>query len=228
MDYRTDPQYQEYRADAFAQTTDPRSRQILTYCPSLVAHPGLLEARRPGRMYQDWECGGAICCSSEEAIILMNEIYRWGRMQVLEIGTYVGWSALHMATALPAGGLLTCVDTFAERKDGDVEAVLRANIGRSGLDAKINVVRGESPDVLPAVAPPGGWDMVFIDGEHNWGQPMRDVQGVLPLLAPGAVIFLHDAWMPDVSVAIAWLRGQGWKGDHLRTPMELARYVRSE
>src|SRR5450432_3114801 len=80
--------------------------------------------------------------------------------RVVEVGTLVGYSSIHMARALPADGHLWTVE-FEEKH----AEVARGNIAAAGLADRISVHVGAGRDVLPTLASHGPFDAVFIDAD---------------------------------------------------------------
>ena len=106
-----------------------------------------------------------------------------GARRVLEIGTYTGYSALSMAEALPADGLLiTCeVD--------EVHAGLaRANIGRSAYADRIEVRVGPAIETLRALD--GEFDLVFIDADKT--SYSAYYEAIVERLSPRGVICVDN------------------------------------
>jgi caffeoyl-CoA O-methyltransferase len=83
-----------------------------------------------------------------------------GAKKVVEVGTLVGYSAIHMARALPAGGHLYSIEFDPKHAD-----VARKNIERAGLADRITVHVGAGVDVLPTLEQHGPFDAVFIDAD---------------------------------------------------------------
>src|SRR5689334_1349602 len=201
---------------ALARTSHALPARLLREAfPELVFHPGT--SGNPDVHYQDREVRGAVCCTPAEAMLLHHAARLCNPAAALEIGSYVGWSTAHLASAL-ARGVLTCVDPFLETGDGgaDADAGARAharflqNIARAGLASKVRLVREKSPEALPALSAGVRWDFVLVDGWHLSGAPLRDVLGVLPHLAGHPVLLLHDLWIADVRDAFAHLVARGW------------------
>lgn len=80
--------------------------------------------------------------------------------KVVEVGTLVGYSAIRMARALPAGGHLYSIEF-----DPKHAAVARENIERAGLADRVTVHVGAGVDVLPSLEQHGPFDVVFIDAD---------------------------------------------------------------
>ena len=82
--------------------------------------------------------------------------------KVVEVGTLVGYSAIHMARALPADGHVYSVEFEPRHAE-----VARANIAAAGLADRISVHVGAGVDVLPTLAAHGPFDVVFIDADKQ-------------------------------------------------------------
>ena len=85
-----------------------------------------------------------------------------GAKKVVEVGTLVGYSAIHMARALPADGHLYSIEFDAKHA-----AVARKNIEVAGLTDRITVIVGAGVDMLPTVEQHGPFDAVFIDADKQ-------------------------------------------------------------
>ena len=85
-----------------------------------------------------------------------------GAKQVVEVGTLVGYSAIHMARALPTDGHLHSIEFDPKHAD-----VARKNIERAGLADRITVHVGAGVDVLPTLEQHGPFDAVFIDADKQ-------------------------------------------------------------
>lgn len=85
-----------------------------------------------------------------------------GAKKVVEVGTLVGYSAIQMARALPAGGKLFSVEFEPKHAE-----VARKNIAAAGLADKVEVRVGAGIEVLPTLAQHGPFDAVFIDADKQ-------------------------------------------------------------
>ena len=85
-----------------------------------------------------------------------------GAKKVVEVGTLVGYSATHMARALPPDGHLWSIEYEPRHAE-----VARANLARAGLDRKVAIVVGAGRDVLPTLVGHGPFDAVFIDADKT-------------------------------------------------------------
>jgi caffeoyl-CoA O-methyltransferase len=101
---------------------------------------------------------------------------------VLELGTFSGYSALAMASALPDGGeLITCdIDPVAT-------AVARRYFAESGLAARISLRMGPALETIAQLAAERrSIDLVFIDADKPNYVAYWDA--VLPLLPVGGLV----------------------------------------
>lgn len=118
------------------------------------------------------------------------------RAHWLEVGSHEGRSALWtLDNILPPSILstVTCVDPWhswaaKKRFDENVAAYAWENIPDKG---EVVVRRGTSSDVLPAL-PLRHYHGVYVDGSHELDDVRRDIELVLPLLAPPAVVVFDD------------------------------------
>jgi caffeoyl-CoA O-methyltransferase len=85
-----------------------------------------------------------------------------GAKKVVEVGTLVGYSAIHMARALPEGGHLWSVEF-----DPKHAQVARHNIATAGLADQVTVIVGAGVEMLPTIADKGPFDAVFIDADKQ-------------------------------------------------------------
>ena len=116
--------------------------------------------------------------------------------RVLEIGTHKGGSAMIMVAALDeiGAGLLVCIDPAPVVTDEHWRLIAH----------RATLLTGSSPAVLEqARATAGGlFGFAFVDGDHTYGGVLRDIEGVLPVLADDAHLLFHDAHFREVRQAI--------------------------
>jgi caffeoyl-CoA O-methyltransferase len=85
-----------------------------------------------------------------------------GAKRVVEVGTLVGYSAIHMARALPADGHVYSIESDPKHAE-----LARENIAAAGLSDRISVHVGAGVDVLPTLESHGPFDAVFIDADKS-------------------------------------------------------------
>lgn len=128
--------------------------------------------------------------------------------RVLEVGTHIGASTVHLAAALRAnaGGAcpadaLTTVD-IADVNDPGTRPWERNGsrlapadmIARLGMGGSVRFVTAPALDFLEAT--PERFSIIFLDGDHGAAAVYREVPAALRRLAPGGLILLHD-YFPD-------------------------------
>ena len=106
-----------------------------------------------------------------------------GARRILEIGTLGGYSAIHLARALPENGALISLE-LDERTAG----VARGSIAEAGLESKVEVRVGDARESLAGIHEngEGPFDVVFIDADKG-GYP-EYLQWAIRLSRPGSLI----------------------------------------
>jgi len=83
--------------------------------------------------------------------------------QILEIGTFTGYSALSMALALDSDGLITCLDKNRETSDTANNFFKKANVNN-----KINLLIGQAVENLNKLINQNkSFDLIFIDADKE-------------------------------------------------------------
>jgi predicted O-methyltransferase YrrM len=122
---------------------------------------------------------------------------------VLEIGTHIGSTTLHLARALKTngGGHLTTVDTY------DVNDPVNGSWKKYGFPLSVQQTL-EQTDLADRVTfrtdsvinflnkTDLNFDMIFLGGEHSAAANYNEVSAALRRLSPDGVIILHD-YYPD-------------------------------
>lgn len=112
--------------------------------------------------------------------------------QILEIGTFRGYSAICMGLALEqTGGRLTTIDIDPERVKES-----RANFQKTGLADRITNLQGDAHQIAKTV--PGPFDLIFLDAEK--GGELDYFQTVFPKLRPGGFLLVHNAIMSKTTM----------------------------
>lgn len=103
--------------------------------------------------------------------------------QILEVGTFTGYSALCFAEALPENG---CVDTI--EMDDELEDFIRDNFRNSPYENKINLYIGDALAIIPSLEKM--YDLVFLDAEKS--QYTRYYDAVFPKVKNGGYILADN------------------------------------
>ena len=122
--------------------------------------------------------------------------------RVLEVGTAIGYSTLHMAEQLERGRVVTL-----ERDPGRA-AQARDFLGRAGVIERVEIVEGDARETIPRLD--GPFDLLFVDAAKTeyrdyieLAEPKLSERALLVidnLLMSGEVALPEDArtrWNPD-------------------------------
>jgi predicted O-methyltransferase YrrM len=106
-----------------------------------------------------------------------------GARRVLEVGMAIGYSVVHLARALPAGGLVVTIEPSEE-----MITAAEGFIERAGLSERVHVERGYALEVIPRLE--GPFDLLFIDAlkEEYEGY----LESALPLLRAGGTVIVDN------------------------------------
>ena len=125
-----------------------------------------------------------------EGALLAQLVAVTGARRILEIGTFTGYSALWMASALPADGSIVTCDISEEHV-----AIARAAFAGHEDGAKIDSRLGPALDTIASLD--GPFDLVFIDADKSTYDAY--FEAVLPKLAAGGVILVDNVlWRGQV------------------------------
>lgn len=132
------------------------------------------ERLRPGMQMSAYE--GALC-----AWLLRLH----GARHVLEIGSFVGLSALWLASALPENGSIASIEI-----DPATAAHARETLRLAG-EERVRIVESDALEFLKQDS--GSYDALFIDGEKK--QYPDILERALPRLTPGALILVDNSFL---------------------------------
>jgi predicted O-methyltransferase YrrM len=110
-----------------------------------------------------------------------------GARRVLEIGTLGGYSAIHLARALPKDGTLVTLESNERYAE-----VARQNLEYAGLAGKVEIRVGDARELLAAMAEGGEepFDLTFVDADKP---AYPDYLGwALGLSRPGSLILADN------------------------------------
>ena len=138
--------------------------------------------------------GSQMLCDQNVITLLKMLIQISGAKNILEIGTFTGFSALNMAEALPDDGQLTTIElaplSFQKAKE---------NFKHSKLAHKITALLGDAKVIIPTLT--GLFDFVFVDADKCAYATYLEL--ILPKLTPnGLIIFDNVLWKGEVIAPI--------------------------
>ncbi len=110
-----------------------------------------------------------------------------GATKIVEVGTLIGYSAIHLARAMRPGGQLWTIEFEPKHAE-----IARGNLAAAGL-ANVEVIVGAGRDVLPTLSKHGPIDVVFIDADKD----SYDFYGqwAIDNLRPGGLVIGDNAYL---------------------------------
>lgn len=119
-----------------------------------------------------------------------------GRRRLVEIGVAQGVTTKRLRAAMATDGELWAIDPYTPNRLGLRFSELIAHGEVGGVEnGRVRWVRSTGTGAAATWVREGRApaDFVFIDGDHSWAGIERDWLAWSPLVAPGALIALHDS-----------------------------------
>jgi caffeoyl-CoA O-methyltransferase len=151
-------------AERFSSAEDELLHQISTHTRAHHADSHMLSGHIQGKLLE------IISCLVRPA-------------RILEIGTFVGYSAICLAKGLRQAGELHTIELRKEDAEISIENFRKANMAD-----KIILHTGNALDIIPALKMT--WDLVFIDADKT--NYINYYQMVLPAVRPGGLIIADN------------------------------------
>jgi predicted O-methyltransferase YrrM len=133
---------------------------------------------------------------ADEASLLALVVRMIGARRAIEVGTFTGYSALAVASALPPDGRLVCCDISREWTD-----VGQRHWKEAGVADRIDLRIAPATDTLKALAVDpgaGAFDFMFIDADKS-GYDAYYEQALVLLRAGGVVAIDNTLWSGAVA-----------------------------
>lgn len=110
---------------------------------------------------------------------------------ILEIGTFTGYAAICMASAMPEDGMLHTIEANEE-----LEFIIRKYIEKAGLKEKIKLHIGDAKAIIPSLNL--DYDLVFIDAGKKDNAAYYDL--IFDRVKPGGLILADNVlWSGKVA-----------------------------
>ena len=110
-----------------------------------------------------------------------------GVKRVLEIGAFIGVSAMYFAQALPEDGEVVTIEKFDH-----FAAIARKNFEKNQLSQKIKLIEGDAFEIISGLPIEDKFDMVFIDG--NKERYLEYMKATEPLLSAKGIMIVDDVF----------------------------------
>lgn len=116
-----------------------------------------------------------------------------GARNIIEVGTFTGFSALAFARGLPADGKVLCCDVSEEWT-----SIGREHWRRAGVDDRIELRLGPAAETLRSLPDEPAFDIGFIDADKTGYAVYYDE--ILPRLRPGGLLLVDNVlWSGDIA-----------------------------
>jgi predicted O-methyltransferase YrrM len=129
---------------------------------------------------------------------------------VLEVGTAIGYSTLHMASELERGRVVTL------ERDPERAAQARDYLDRAGVADRVELVEGDALDTLASLE--GPFDLLFVDASK--GEYARYIALAEPKLSERALMVVDNLLMSG-EVALPSDAETQWNADSLAAARQL-------
>jgi O-methyltransferase len=170
------------------------SNRTLTLSPSLYEYMCAVSLREPGllarlRRETAQDSGATMQISPEQGQFMGLLVELIGARNILEIGTYTGYSSLCMALALPEDGRVVCCDMSKDWTD-----IARRYWAEAGVEDKIRLHLAPALETLRQLLRQGAaatFDMAFIDADKENYSAYYEL--CLELLRPGGLLLADNS-----------------------------------
>ena len=129
---------------------------------------------------------------------------------VLEVGTAIGYSTVHMAEQLERGRIVTL------EFDPDRAASARGFFERAGVADRVELVEGDANDTIPGLE--GPFDLLFVDATKD--EYRRYIELAEPKLSERALLVVDNMLMSG-EVALSEGADTRWRPESLAAAREL-------
>ncbi len=144
-----------------------------------------------GRIYSEAIRDRVPVMRRETRELLKTQLIMKKPMQLLEIGTAVGYSSIYMSNYVPEGSRITTIEL-----DEDRVKLARANIEKLNKSDVITVLQGDAYEVLKTL-PDDTYDFAFVDAAK--GQYINYYPDVMRVVKSGGLI-ISDNVLQDGDV----------------------------
>jgi predicted O-methyltransferase YrrM len=144
----------------------------------------------------------------DEASILYNSALLFRGKPCLEVGSWRGWSTVHLALG---SGMLDIIDPLLGNPD--FAESITGSCAAAGVLDKVSFHPGESPQAIHTLAQSSGkrWSLIFIDADHEGDAPRLDAEAARLYTADTAMMLFHDLASPYVAAGLDAMRNAGWR-----------------
>lgn len=110
--------------------------------------------------------------------------------QILEVGTFTGYSALCLAHGLLPDGKITCIEVNEE-----YESIIKKYFHLAGMAERLQLIIGDAVEVIDGLST--RFDLAFIDANKQFNEILFDK--IYPLMNDGGIILVDNVlWYGNV------------------------------
>jgi caffeoyl-CoA O-methyltransferase len=154
---------------------------------TIVKSCGIVEPQQRFKLEQSHRFRVEVMGSNPMPLSLLELLVKSLNARVcLEIGCFIGLSALSMASAQSPGGKVHTIEKFDE-----FAAIAQRNFVANDMADRISLHLGDALDVLPGLLPGMTIDLAFIDG--NKERYLDYFHLIAPAMRPGGLMIFDDA-----------------------------------
>ncbi|KAM4808510.1 catechol O-methyltransferase-like [Rhinophrynus dorsalis] len=149
----------------------------------------------------------AMNVGDEKGLILDKILKEADPSVVLELGTYLGYSAIRIARLLKPGARLLTVEMNPVHVD-----IAKQMIEFAGVQDKVKILQGSTEEIIPTLKTDHGiqhFDFVFIDHYGNRYKPDTVLLEECGLLRKGSVLVADNVGFPNATEFLAHVRTSG-------------------
>jgi predicted O-methyltransferase YrrM len=138
----------------------------------------------------------------EKSRILRRLLARQRPRRAVEVGSLFGYSAILIASTLPPGGRLTCLEASDFLAD-----MVRWNVAAAGLGRRVSVRTGDARRLIPALRE--RFDFALIDAAKT--EYLEYLRRLEPKLRPGAMVVADNTgiFRRELGPYLRYVRGGG-------------------
>lgn len=160
--------------------------------------PGIIHSSATIQIERPWDREQRTSLQIDELCVLLSIVKEARAERILEVGAYDGNTALNLALNLPAEGRVVTIDLPAvEKSNANPSPVIGRQLRDSVSAWKVTLVR-EDTALLDWKKLPGPFDLIFIDGCHDYRYVKNDTEKAMTVLSPGGLLVWHDYNLPGV------------------------------
>lgn len=131
---------------------------------------------------------------------LLRLLVTWGRpVQILEVGTAIGFSALLMSEYAPKGCHITTIEKYEKRIP-----LAKENFEKASKSDCITLLEGDAAEILASMKQDGAFDLIFMDAAK--GQYIHFLPDIRRLLSPTGLLvsdnILQDGELMESKYAV--------------------------